>query len=69
VKRESGLFPTVLWFVLAGLVSAAAYAAWRAAVTEGGWPGVFFSQLLWPGAAIFAVVFIVAFAGWKLDID
>jgi hypothetical protein len=48
---------------------AAAYAAWQALVRGNGGLSVFLNQLLWPGTAIFAVVFLVAVAGWKLDID
>jgi hypothetical protein len=59
----------VLWFALAGVAVSVVYAGWKSVSTDGDRLAVFLSQMLWPGAAIFAVVFIVAFAGWKLDID
>ena len=65
----SDLFPTVLWLALVALGVAAAYAAWRAVMAEGARLSVFAGELVWPGLAIFAVVFAVAVAGWKLDID
>lgn len=66
---ESPLFPTVLWLALVALGVAVGYAAWRAVISEGRWLSTFVGELLWPGLAIFAVVFLVALAGWKLDID
>lgn len=68
-RRWSRFFPAVLWLALVAFGIAAAYAAWRAVAAGGDGLSVFAQALVWPGSAIFAVVFVVAFAGWTLDID
>ena len=60
------------WWTLGfPLLATAGLAAWRAAGASGGESAasVFFTSLLWPGAAAFGVVLLVVLLGWNLDID
>ena len=60
------------WWTLGfPLLATAGLAAWRAASASEGESGtaVFFTSLLWPGAAAFGIVSLMVVLGWVLDID
>jgi hypothetical protein len=57
------------WTLLFPLLVTLGFAAWRAATTEGGVAADFLISLLWPGLAVFAVVALIVWLGWVLDID
>jgi Na+/proline symporter len=43
--------------------------AWRAITSSGDGARLFLASLIWPGLAVAAAVFIVAWLGWSLDLD
>lgn len=68
--REAGRRWLPPWWTAAfPLLVALGIAAWRAAVAETGTAGAFASGLLWPGLGAFAVVSLIVWLGWVLDID
>ena len=59
----------LLWSVLLGLVLAAAFAAFQAVSASDEHLAEFATNLLWPGALIFAAVAAVVWVGWKANLD
>ncbi len=57
------------WTLLFPLIVALGVGAWRAASATDGQAGAFFDGLLWPGMAAFALVSVMVWLGWVLDID
>lgn len=57
------------WTVLFPLLVTVGVAAWRAATADGGRASAFFAGLVWPGLAAFALVAVIVWLGWVLDID
>ena len=57
------------WTIFFPLVVTLGFAGWRAATTESGRAAAFFAGLLWPGLAVFALVAVIVWLGWVLDID
>lgn len=58
------------WVLLLAFAAAAGVAAWRSVSQPGAQePAYFLQGLLWPGAAIFAAVYVFAWLGWALEID
>lgn len=73
--REKGSpLPLLIAMLAVSLAMAAAFAAWQAMAGDDS-AGMaerlraFASSLLWPGAAIFAAVAAVMWAGWHLNLD
>jgi hypothetical protein len=71
VKRDDWLL--LLCAALLGFAAAAAFGAYRAVSLDGedvsGRFAEFASNLLWPGALIFAGVAVVIWMGWKANLD
>jgi hypothetical protein len=63
VDDEDPRFPW--WLPLPGLLAVIGWAAYEAVTGA----GALLPTALWPGAAIFVLVTVVAFFGWQLDID
>ena len=62
--------PSFHWWLLApGVGLALLWALYRGVTAESGAAPEFLAELLWPGAAIFAASAVVAYLGWRLDID
>lgn len=60
------------WWTLGfPLVATAGVSAWLAANRGAGEDAasVFLTGLLWPGAAVFALVLVIVWLGWVLEID
>lgn len=61
------------WMPLPGLAIALGFAGWRAVSREGAAAaerlGAFGATLLWPGLLIVAVVLVIVWAAWKLELD
>jgi hypothetical protein len=57
------------WTVLFPVAVTLGVAGWRAATADADAPAAFGAALLWPGAAVFAVVALIVWLGWVLDID
>ncbi|HJM89200.1 MAG TPA: hypothetical protein QF624_06190 [Dehalococcoidia bacterium] len=65
VNDDDPRFPW--WVPLPGLTLALTWAAYEGVMD--GDASVFFSTLLWPGAALVVLIGIATFLGWQLDID
>lgn len=63
----------LFWSLVLGLAAAAAFGAYRAVSVSGedtaGRLAEFATNLLWPGALIFAAVAAVVWFGWKANLD
>lgn len=61
------------WMPLPGLAIALGFALWNAVSREdaavGERLGAFGANLLWPGLLIAAVVSVIVWAAWKLELD
>ena len=57
------------WTVFSPLVVTIGVAAWRSAAAEADRTSAFLTGLVWPGLAAFAVVAVIVWLGWVLDID
>lgn len=56
-----------LLFVLAGMVGTAVWRVITGGTAAG--PSLFFTSLIWPGLAVGAVIAVVVWLGWVLDLD
>jgi len=62
--------PSFHWWLLApGFGFALLWALYGGVTADGDAAPEFLGQLLWPGVAIFAASAVVAYFGWRLDID
>ena len=57
------------WTVFFPLTVTAGFAGWQAATAEQDQASAFLTGLAWPGLAVFAVVTVIVWLGWVLDID
>ncbi len=62
--------PSFHWWLLApGVGLALLWALYQGVTAEGDAALKLLAELLWPGAAIFAASAIVAYLGWRIDLD
>jgi len=57
------------WIFLMALVAAVGTGIWGVISNTGAGPSLLLGRLVWPGLAIAAVVFVVAWMGWGLDLE
>jgi hypothetical protein len=57
------------WSYLLLVLADAGTGIWNAIASDGNAVHLFFAGLLWPGAAVAGIVFIVAYLGWNLDLE
>lgn len=67
-RPEISLPPWWIW--LLGIAAAAGTGVWQLIAAAGKRDAtLFFGGLAWPGSAIAAAVFVVAWLGWSLDLE
>ncbi len=68
-ERGQRRFLPPWWTVFFPVLVMAGVAAWEGAKADSGAAGAFFSGLVWPGLGAFALVAVIVWLGWVLDID